>query len=176
MLRVLAERQKLAVNVLMFTRHVEKITSFFERLHPGERLRVIQMDPGSIRSIFEIKACIDRGEFVGMMGDRVWESHRHRSVSIPFLGRHARFPLDPFLLQAVLGCPLLLTVCIRTGPGRYAASTQPFAPAGVVPRRDRVEHAEELAKRYVAALEEWCVRAPYQWFNFFEFWRDERKE
>jgi predicted LPLAT superfamily acyltransferase len=108
-----------------------------------------------------------------MMGDRVWESELERSVSVPFLGRRARFPLGPFLLQAALGCPLFLTACIRTGPGHYSALIQPFAPAGVVPRRDRTRRAEDLARRYAAALEEWCVRTPYQWFNFFEFWRDE---
>ena len=25
----------------------------------------------------------------------------------------------------------------------------------------------------IVALEESCVRTPYQWFNFFEFWRNE---
>ena len=173
MLRLLSAQNGIVVNVLMFTRHTAHINAFFQRLHPGLEMRLIHFEPGSISAAFEIKAAIERGEFVGMLGDRVWESERDRSVSIPFLGRHARFPLGPFLLQAVLGCPLLLTVCVRTGPGRYAASAQPFAPAGVLPRRDRAKHAEELARRYAAALEEWCVRAPYQWFNFFEFWSDE---
>jgi len=173
MMRLLSGQSGIVVNVLMFTRHTARINAFFERLHPGLGVRLISFEPGSISTAFEVKAAIERGEFVGMMGDRVWESERDRSVSVPFLGRHARFPLGPFLLQAVLGCPLLLTVCVRTGPGRYVASAQPFVPAGVVPRRDRAKHAEELARRYAAALEDWCVQAPYQWFNFFDFWRDD---
>ena len=135
-------------------------------------MRLIRSEPGSIGAAFEMKAAIERGEFVGVMGDRLWESERDR-VSVPFLGRHARFPLGPFLLQAVLGCPLLFTVCVRMAPGRYAASAEPFARVGVVPCGDRAKHAEELARRYAAALEESCVRTPYQWFNFFEFWRNE---
>ncbi len=173
MLRLLSAQTGIVVNVLMFTRHTARINAFFERLHPGLEMRLIHFEPGSIRAAFEIKAAIERGEFVGMLGDRLWESEHDRSVSVPFLGRPARLPLGPFLLQAVLGCPLFLTVCIRTGPGRYAASTQPFAPAGAVSHRDRAKHAEELARRYAAALEEWCVREPYQWFNFFDFWGDE---
>ena len=173
MLRLLSERTGVVVNVLMFTRNSARINAFFERLNPGLEVRLIHFEPGSLRAAFEMKAAIDRGEFVGMMGDRVWDSERARSLSVPFLGRRARFPLGPFLLQAALGCPLFLTVCVRTGPGRYAASTQPLAPAGVVPRRDRTKRVEDLARRYAAALEEWCVRAPYQWFNFFDFWHDE---
>ena len=53
-------------------------------------MRLIRSEPGSISAAFEMKAAIDRGEFVGVMGDRVWESERDRSVSVPFLGRHAR--------------------------------------------------------------------------------------
>jgi predicted LPLAT superfamily acyltransferase len=68
---------------------------------------------------------------------------------------------------------MFLTVCVRTGPGSYAPSAQPFAPTGAVPRAARDKHAEKLAQGYAVALEEWCFRAPYQWFNFFEFWRDE---
>ncbi len=173
MLRLLSARTGIVVNVLMFTQHSARINAFFERLQPDLEMRLIHFEPGSMNAVFEMKAAIERGEFVGMMGDRVWESERERSLSIPFLGRRARFPLGPFLLQAVLGCPLLLTVCVRTGPGRYVASTEPFAPAGVVPRRERTRRAEQLARRYANALEEWCVRAPYQWFNFFEFWHEE---
>jgi len=173
MLRLISGQRGIVVNVLMFTQHTARINAFFEQLHPGLEMRLIHSEPGSISAVFEMKAAIERGEFVGVMGDRLWESERDRSVSVAFLGRHARFPLGPFLLQAVLGCPLLFTVCVRTGPGRYVASAQPFAPAGVVPRRDRTKYAEELARRYAAALEGWCIRTPYQWFNFFEFWRDE---
>jgi len=86
MLRVLSDRQKFKVNVLMFSRHVAQITSFFERLHPGAGLRVIELDPGSIRSIFEIKACIDRGEFVGILGDRIGPGERDRVGTASFLG------------------------------------------------------------------------------------------
>ena len=173
MLRLLSERTGIVVNVLMFTRHAARINAFFERLYPGLEMRLIQFEPGSIDTAFELKAAIDRGEFVGILGDRVWESERDRWVSVAFLGRRTRFPLGAFLLQGVLGCPILLTTCIRTGPGRYLAAAQPFAPAGVVPRRDRAKRAEELVQRYATALEEWCYRAPYQWFNFFEFWRDD---
>jgi predicted LPLAT superfamily acyltransferase len=173
MLRLLSRQNGIVVNVLMFTRHSARINAFFERLHPGLEMRLIHYEPGSLQAAFEMRAAIDRGEFVGMMGDRVWDSERERSVIVPFLGRRARFPLGPFLLQAALGCPLFLTACVRTGPGRYAASTQPFAPAGVVPRGERTRRAEDFARRYAASLEEWCVRAPYQWFNFFEFWHDE---
>lgn len=173
MLRMLSERTGIVLNVLMFTQHSARINAFFERLCPGLQMRLIHFEPGSVNAVFEMKAAIDRGEFVGILGDRVWESERDRWLCLPFLGRRARFPVGALLLQGVLGCPVFLIACVRTGPGRYAASAQPFVPAGAVSRCDRAKHAEELAQRYASALEEWCLSSPYQWFNFFDFWPDD---
>ncbi len=170
MLRVLSERQKLTVNVLMFTRHAARITAFFERMHPGARLRVIELDPGSNRAAFEIKACIDRGEFVGILGDRVGPDGRDRVASVRFLGRPASFPLGPFLLAGLLGCPILLSLCVRTGDARYETVVKVLSSGEVVPRDEREKRARELLEIYVRNLEEACRRAPRQWFNFYDFW------
>ena len=170
MLRVLSDRQKFKVNVLMFSRHVAQVTSFFERLHPEGRLRVIQMDPGSVRSVFEVKACIDRGEFVGILGDRIAPGEHGRVATASFLGRPARFPLGPFLLAGLLGCPVLLSLCLRTGDARYETVVKPLTQGEVVPHAEREKRARELLEAYARSLEEACCRAPLQWFNFYDFW------
>lgn len=175
MLRVLSERQQLKVNVLMFTQHAAQITSFFERLHPGGGLRVIQFDPGSIRSIFEIKACLDRGEFVGILGDRIGPGEHGRAATASFLGHPARFPLGPFLLAGLLGCPVLLSLCLRTGNARYETVVKPLTQGKVVPRAERETRARELLEAYARSLEEACCRAPRQWFNFYDFWDAHRE-
>ncbi len=177
MLRELSAQTGITLNVLMFTRHAEVINSFFEKLQAGRRLRLIRVEPGSLTAAFDMRAALARGEFVGILGDRIWPSEQHRTVSVSFLGREAKLPLGPYLLQGVLGCPMLLTTCVRTGSATYTARTQLFAPGGVVPRRERAKHADELAQRFAAALERGCFETPYQWFNFFPFWESaERAE
>jgi predicted LPLAT superfamily acyltransferase len=170
-LRQLSAQTGITLNVLMFTRHAERINSFFEKLQAGRELRLIRFEPGSLRAAFDMRAAIARGEFVGILGDRIWPSEQHRTVSVSFLGRQAKLPLGPYLLQGVLGCPMLLTTCVRTGPASYVARTRAFAPAGVVPRSERAKHAEQLAQNFASVLEQGCVETPYQWFNFFPFWR-----
>jgi predicted LPLAT superfamily acyltransferase len=170
MLRVLSERQKLKVNALMFTRHVAQLTSFFERLNPGAGLRVIQLEHGSICSIFEIKACIDRGEFVGVLGDRIGPGEHGRVATASFLGAPARFSLGPFLLAGVLGCPVILSLCLRTGDAHYETVVKTLTEGEVVPRAEREKRARELLEAYARSLEEACCRAPGQWFNFYDFW------
>ena len=69
--RILAGRHGVTLNALMFTEHAERITSFFERLDPSSKLRVLRLDPSTAQTGFAIKACIDRGEFVGILADRI---------------------------------------------------------------------------------------------------------
>jgi predicted LPLAT superfamily acyltransferase len=172
MLRVLAKRTGIVLNVLSSTKHAARINAFFDRLEPQLRMRLIEFEPGSICAALEVRAAIERGEFVGVLADRSFASEHDRSVRVSFLGRVTELPLGPFLLQATLGCPMLLSTCVRTGHGRYLATTSPFAAGVRVPRSERLKYAEELARRYAAALERQCLRTPYQWFNFFDYWRD----
>jgi predicted LPLAT superfamily acyltransferase len=92
-----------------------------------------------------------------------------------FLGRPARFPLGPFLLAGLLGCPVLLTLCLRTDDARYQTVVKPLTPGQVVPRAEREKCAGELLEAYARMLEEACCRAPRQWFNFYEFWDAHRE-
>jgi predicted LPLAT superfamily acyltransferase len=170
MLRILSERQKFKVNVLMYSRHVARISAFLESVQPDARLRVIEMDPGSIRAVFEIKACIDRGEFVGILADRVGPREHARVATASFLGSPASFPLGPFLLGGLLGCPVLLSLCLRTGDACYETVVQPLSEGELVPRGKRDQRARELLDAYVRSLEQACCRAPLQWFNLYDFW------
>ena len=168
--RILAGQHGVVLNALMFTDHAEVITSFFEKLDPTSSLRVLRLDPTSAQTGFAIKACVDRGEFVGILADRVPPGSHEQVETVDFLGRPARFPLSPFLLACTLGCPLLTSMCVRTGEERYEAVVEVLTEGEKVPRRERTQRARELLERYVATLEDYCRRWPYQWFNFYDYW------
>lgn len=174
MMRLLAGRYGLTINVLMFTEHAERLNAFFEELDPSSRVRVIRIDPRSLRTAFEVKACLARGEFVGILADRPDQGGRERAHLTRFLGREALFPLRPFLLAALFGAPLLLAVCVRQGESRYFAAVEPLWEERDVKRGERDACARALAEQYVRRLEAWCLEAPFQWFNFYDFWEPAR--
>lgn len=173
--RLLAARYGLVVNVLMFTEHAERITSFLHRLDHSGMTRVLPLDPSPVRTAFNIKACIDRGELVAVLVDRLPAVGHEQGAGVTFLGRPVTFSLGPFLLGAVLGCPLLSSICVRVGDGTYETTVQPLSDAGRVRRCDRQQHSRQLLEGYVRHLETYCYRVPYQWFNFYDFW-DERAQ
>ena len=171
LLRLVAAQHDVRVNVLMYTAHADRINAFFARLDPRSRLRVLPIDPSSASTALAVRHCIERGEFVGILGDRLPPGGGGaRSAVVTFLGRPAAFPTTAFDLATLLGCPLLLALCVRLGEARYQSIAEVLYEGGRPAREERAELARVLLERYVARLEAWCVRAPYQWFNFYEFW------
>jgi predicted LPLAT superfamily acyltransferase len=171
--RQLAGDYGLTLNVVMFTAHAERINRFFEQIDPKSRIRVLSLEPGSLRTAFAIKACIDRGELVGVMGDRLPPDGSDTPVRIDFLGRERAFPLSPFLLACMLGCPVYLSLCLRKGDAHYETVVRPIGEGAKIGRREREKAAVELARAWVASLEEACLQHPYQWFNFYDAWEPE---
>lgn len=170
MMRLLADKYEMTVNVLMFTRHATRINTLFEQLDPNSRVRVLEIEPNSLKTAFVIRECIARGEFVGILADRIHEGARDRPVYVDFLGRRTAFSLSPFVLAAVLGCPVVHTQCIRLDDRTYESSARVLTD-GLDPRLPRRRKAEVLLRAFVAEIEKTCLRAPYQWFNFFDYWR-----
>lgn len=169
-LRLVADQHRVVVNVLMFTDNAAQINALFERLDPRSAVRVLSLDPGSVDVAFSVRACIERGEFVAILADRTGLGGREHPMTARFLGRPAHFAGTPFLLAALLGCPLLLALGVRTGPERYEAIAHPLSAGRAVPRREREAAARAMLEEYVAELERHCLRCPTQWFNFYDFW------
>jgi predicted LPLAT superfamily acyltransferase len=174
-LRALAGRWGVTVNILMSTGHAPRINRVLRELSPETTVRVIEVDPTSSRSVFEIKACLERGEFVALLGDRVGSAPRTRVVEVDFLGGRAAFPPGPFVLASRLDCPILLMLGLRVRPGVYEIFVEPLADRVLLPRADRPARLHALVQAYAARLEAYCIMAPYQWFNFYDFWADETR-
>ena len=170
-LRAGAEQEDLVVNVLMTTRNAPRINAILEELSP--RARVLESGSGSLDTVLRIRACIERGELVAMLGDRVEPGGRTRTCRVPLLGDPVELPEAPYLMAGLIGCPLFFMVALRAGPGRYRIFAEVLAECVKLPRGERDKRIRELAAAYAGRLEHYCTLAPYQWFNFFDFWRED---
>ena len=74
------------------------------------------------------------------------------------------------MLGAALKCPVLLMVGLRVGEAKYDIYVEPIADSLSVPRKSRAETIGLLAQDYADRLARYCAIAPYQWFNFYDFW------
>jgi predicted LPLAT superfamily acyltransferase len=172
-LRVLGAQHAVAVNVLMSRRHASRINSVFRAAFPGIDTHVIELEPGSAASIFTLRACLERGQFVAILGDRVSPGPRARAVRLEFLGHPAAFPSGPFRLASRLGSPVFFMVAVRRGRTAYEVFAEQLTAGGEVSPDDQDRRARELMAAYVRRLEAYCLRAPYQWFNFYDYWLED---
>lgn len=160
----------LKLNVLVHTKHAANFNRLLDRVSPDSSVSLIQtteVDPGTAIMLYERVA---RGEFVIIVGDRTPVTLSGRTSWAPFLGHDAPFPQGPYILASLLECPVQLIFCLKRYK-RYHIVFESFADAIRVPRRDRSTALEEWTRRYVRRLEHYCGSDPYQWFNFFDFWR-----
>jgi len=137
-----------------------------EKLARGRAFRVLHTD-GSPASAAEIMEALERGEFVGMMGDRLLAGE---GVAVDFLGGRARFPVGPYAIAASAGVPVIHVFGTRSGSRRYDFHAR---SVGVLRYADRRRKAPELARwaQDFAATLEGLVRAqPEQWGNLYPFW------
>ena len=158
------------LTVIVDFRNAQRITRVLTELAPNAKLRVIGLDPSRATSMLDVRACIDRGELVAVLGDRL-EAKGARAVTVDFLGGKAKLPIGPYLLAHMLACPVYFVAGLYTAPNRYDLFFQPFAESVKLARKDREEGARAYAQQYANVLEEFARRAPYNWFNFYDFWR-----
>lgn len=160
-------QQTLKINVLMHDSHADKLNSILNGLNPGIPPRVIPLgQPGTLLRAHE---CIERGEMVGILGDRTFKSEK--VVDCHFLDGEITLPQGPFALAAVLGAPVILFFGLYRGGRRYDLHFELFEAEPGVPRAERDARVREWARRYADRLAHYCHLAPYNWFNFYRYWK-----
>jgi len=167
-LRVIGSlERKLPVNVLLYPDNAANVEALTAELCPGLQDRVIPL--GRPETLLRVRECLERGEIVGILGDRALKSDK--MVRCDFLGSPASFPQGPLLLAAILKAPVVLFFGLYLGGRRYAIHFEAFSHDLAVGRRDRSAQLRPLIARYAERLEHYCRLAPYNWFNFYDFWR-----
>ena len=160
----------LRVTVLVHTKHAQAFNDMLARLDPRSRLNLMQVTDMDAAMAMQLSERIGRGEFVVIAGDRVPVADRPRVTIAPFLGQPAAFPVGPWVMGAVLGCPVYAMFAARTSGG-YDVHFERLLDAVSLPRRSRDAALAQLAAAYAARLEHHVRRTPLEWFNFYDFWR-----
>jgi len=167
-LRFLGEETRhLRVSLVMYEENARKLNSVFHAINPGRAMPVIAL--GKVESMLKVEEALARGEVVGMLGDRTIEGQG--TVSCSFFGEQARFPIGPHRVAAMLKIPVILMFGLYRGGNRYDVYFERLPELRQAERGQRERVLEESLRSYVGRLEHYCRLAPYNWFNFYDFWK-----
>ncbi|MDR2768753.1 MAG: hypothetical protein LBB82_10565 [Treponema sp.] len=193
LLRALADYSRTGVsrNIPVISVIDAKVTPFFSRmlgeLNPRSLLRVLGVRDLNAGAVQLLGGHLGAGGLAVIAADRTPPPdhsapdtgvgaaagrERHRPFSISFLGGTAQFPLGPFVLASLLDAPVYAVFALRQGDlsvsPEYNMHVRRVVMTGDTPRRGRLERA---AREFALLLESHCLEHPYQWYNFFDFWR-----
>jgi predicted LPLAT superfamily acyltransferase len=167
-LRAIGRQQPgLRVAMAMFEENARNINAALGAINPKAQQDIIAL--GHIDSMIQVHELLGQGTVVGMLGDRSLGQDDTRAFD--FLGDPAELPLGPFRMAAILRRPVLFMTGLYRGGNRYDIHFETLADFSKVPPRGRTLAVQAAMARYAALLAHYCHSAPYNWFNFFDFWR-----
>ncbi|MDQ3494388.1 MAG: acyltransferase [Pseudomonadota bacterium] len=168
-LRVVArQRPDYTIRVVLDKAHSPALTRMFDALDPRMAANVIDGSQDGPSIMLAIQQAAEQGDMVALLVDRAQPGHP--TVEAPFLGSPAEFPSAPWLIAAVLKVPIALAFGLYRGGNRYDLVFETFSDGLDIPRRERAAAIPALIRRYAARLENHVRNAPYNWFNFYDFW------
>lgn len=166
--RAIGRRQPgLRVAMVMYEENARKLNAALAAINPAVVQEIIPL--GQIDSMLRVQASLDEGMVLGVLGDRTLGGDP--TLRVPFLGADAEFPVGPMRLAAMLKRPVLFMSGLYLGSNRYAIHFERLVDFSDVERPGRDAAIESAVVAYAACLERHCRAAPYNWFNFFDFWR-----
>jgi predicted LPLAT superfamily acyltransferase len=169
-LRVLgARRPDVPLRVVLDKGKTPAMTALLEALAPAVGEAVIDAAQGGANVVLAAAEACRQGAMVALLADRAGEQEAQQEVD--FLGVPAPLPVGPWLLANALKVPVLLCFGLYLGGNRYRLVFELFAERVEIPRDRRGPALDALLARYAARLEHYVRLAPYNWFNFHDFWR-----
>ena len=160
-------RPGLRVAMAMYEENARKVSAMFKALNPANKSEVIAL--GQLEAMLLVRERLDEGVFVGILADRTFGGES--GLMVDFLGRPALFPLGPMRAAAVLRRQVFFILGIYEGGNRYRAVFERLVDFTDTPSREREAAVEAAVRLFARKLEEQCRKEPYNWFNFFDFWR-----
>lgn len=162
----------LRVAMVMHQGNAQKIIATLAAINPEATQHIIGL--GHVDSMLRVQEHLDAGGIVGMLGDRTPGGEALLAVRI--LGAEANLPIGPFRMAALLKRPVIFMTGLYLGDNRYSVHFDTLADFSAVTRDQRDAAVEAAIARYAVLLDQYCRQAPYNWFNFFDFWQSGKVE
>jgi predicted LPLAT superfamily acyltransferase len=160
-------RRGLQVAMAMYEENARKINAILAAINPHLKSDIVPL--GRIDAMLNIAERLDHGAFVGVLGDRTLGGEPVQAVTL--LGERAYLPTGPMRAAAILRCPVFFMAGLYRGKNNYHVVFEPVADFSSTPAAARSIAVRSAIERYAAVLDQYCRSDPYNWFNFYDFWR-----
>jgi predicted LPLAT superfamily acyltransferase len=153
---------------VIYRRNKEDVDKHAHELS-GEKPPVNFIDPAGFGGgSVEIISALSKNGIVCMMGDRTFGSEENK-IEVDFLGGKTEIPYSVYRIAGALGTPVAVIFFPHGKAGEVDS-----AVAKTFFAEDKGQGAAgyaEYAGSFMSALEDFCAKYPYQFFNYYDMWK-----
>lgn len=120
----------------------------------------------------ELRQAIADGDIVVLAADRLGDK-RSEAVDVRLLGDDAPLPAGPWVMAHLLRCPVYAVFACRDGRDYHMIPFELCDRVELGNRSGRRDAIRSHAQRFADCMEQVMLRYPEQWYNFFQYWREE---
>jgi predicted LPLAT superfamily acyltransferase len=172
-LRVLSMRRPdVMVRVVLDEGHSPMLSRVIANLNPEIARRIISPRRSGMTVALEIGDALQQGSLVTMLADRARPGNT--TVSVDFLGAPAHFPTAPWQIASAMHVPVVLCLGIYRGGSKYELHFEVLSEKLHFDRRERNRKLVAAVQLFADRLAHYARLAPYNWFNFYDFWHTEK--
>ena len=122
--------------------------------------------------LFTIKDALDNGEIIAILCDRYMGGRKVKKCQ--FMGHDANFPTGIFIMAAQMEVPVVSTFIMKEKGTQYKGYMKPLK---INEETDSVtQRTDAILQAYVASLENMLHQYPQQWFNYYPFWGENKRD
>ncbi len=167
--RVASKNRTLAVmNIIVDSSNAKKIQKIMQATNNDYDFNLISVDNINMQTIILLQEKVELGEFLVIAGDRITDKQSN-TIEANFLGDKAKFPIGPYVLAKVLGCPVFNICCLKNN-NKYDVYFELLFEKIKFNSRTKDETLKLCVAKYTSTLEKYVKKAPTQWYNFYNFW------
>ncbi|WP_420547182.1 hypothetical protein [Curvivirga sp.] len=170
--RALAQtKHKVPITVFAHTKNAIKFNKLLTSYNPEAAIDMVEVNDLGPGTAIDMQERLEQGHWIVIAADRVPVEGEKRVVNIPFLGNEAPFPEGGIILAALLKAPVYMMMCVREKDRKFKLVFEKLDNQLILPRKSRQEAIITYLRKYAELHERYCLKYPYQWYNFFDFWK-----
>ena len=135
----------------------------------NQHINIISLKNG-MQAMLEIARALQNREVIIIMVDRVKE--KEKSVEVDFLNKKTLLHSGGFEIAMMRQAPIVACDVVRAGDQKISIKFSDVITSDLKNKQERLTY---LAQHYATFLEASVREYPYQWFNFFDFWKTGQK-
>ena len=163
----------LRIFALIHSKNSEELNRYLRAINPLANIQFLEVSELSPSIAMTLEDEVANGALLFIAGDRI-PIESQATVDVNFFGDMASFPIGGIILANLFHCPLLQMTCAHDNSNflaRYKVRFDRLSERVSLTRIKRKTEIKELVDLYAQGLERTIRQSPFDWFNFYEFWK-----